>query len=124
LMAVFAAVALVMAAIGLYGVMAQSVTQRGHEIGIRMALGAERSSILRMIVGQGMALASAGVGIGLLAAGLARRLLASMLFGISATDPITFAVVALALLAVALAASLGPAYRATRVDPMIALRYE
>ncbi len=124
LLGIFAGMALLMAVLGLYGVISYSVTQRTQEIGIRMALGAQRREVLRLVIGQGMALAGIGVAIGLIASMSFSRVLKNQLFQVSAFDPLTFTVTALALIAAALLASYFPARRATRVDPMEALRYE
>jgi putative ABC transport system permease protein len=124
LFAVFAVVALVLSSVGIYGVMSYAVSQRTHEIGIRMALGASTRDVLKMIVGQGMILTILGITLGLLGAFGVTRVMASLLFGVTATDPVTFVSVALLLGCVALLASYIPARRATRVDPMVALRYE
>ena len=124
LMSAFGLLALLLASVGIYGVLAYSVVQRTQEVGIRMALGASRASVLGLIVRQGMTLVGIGVCIGIVGAlGLA-RLMASLLFGVQASDPLTFAAATLVLAAVAFVATYLPAHRATAVDPVVALRYE
>jgi putative ABC transport system permease protein len=113
-----------MSCVGIYGVISYLASQRTHEIGVRMALGAERRDVLRMVLGEGVRMTVVGVAIGLAAALALTRLMANMLFGISAHDPFTLSAVASLLVLVALAACYIPARRATKVDPMVALRYE
>lgn len=124
LLAVFAAVALVLAAIGLYGVIAYGVSQRTNELGVRMALGAQRGDVLKLVVGQGAGLALLGIAIGLPAGLALMRIISRLLFGVNASDPLTFAATAAVILLIALGASYLPALRAIQVDPVIALRYE
>jgi predicted lysophospholipase L1 biosynthesis ABC-type transport system permease subunit len=120
----FGGIAALLVGVGIYGLLAYVVMQRRREIGIRMALGAERRDVLKLVVGQGFKLTLIGLGIGLLGSLAATRLFASLLYGVKPTDPWTFIVVAFLLAAVAILASYVPARRATKVDPMVALRYE
>ena len=124
MLGVFAVIALVLAAIGIYAVMSYTVAQRTHEIGIRMALGAQPRNILGMVVRQGMLLVGVGIGLGLVASYFLTQAMTRILYGVSATDPLTFGGISLALAAVAFAANFFPARRATKVDPMVALRYQ
>jgi len=124
LLSVFAGIALLLSLVGLYALLAYSVRQRTAEIGVRMALGAQKRDVIRLVIGQGASLAFAGIAIGLVSAWGLTRLLASLLFEVKATDAITFVSVAIVFCVVALVACYVPAWRAMRVDPMVALRYE
>jgi putative ABC transport system permease protein len=124
IVALFALTALLLAGLGIYGVISYIVSERTHEIGIRLALGAQRRNILRMVLRQGLGLAIAGAAVGLACALIVSHLMAGLLYGVRPTDPVTFAGVALLLIGVALLACYIPARRAIRVDPLVALRHE
>jgi putative ABC transport system permease protein len=122
LLIIFAFIALILASIGIYGVISYSVAQRGHEIGLRMALGAQRGNILRLILAQGLKLVIIGIAVGLFCAYVGTRVITGLLYGISPTDLVTFVAVPVFLTGVAMLACLIPALRATRVDPLVSLR--
>ena len=124
LVAMFAVVGLLLAAIGLYGVISYAVTERTHELGVRIALGADRADVVRLVLGEALLMTGAGIALGLAGALATTRLMQSLLFGVSSTDAVTYAGISTLLLVTALVASYLPVRRATRVDPMVALRYE
>jgi putative ABC transport system permease protein len=124
LLSLFAATALILAVVGVYAVMAYSVTQRTHEIGIRIALGAQIVDVMKLVIGQALVLAGIGIAIGVSAALALTRLMSSFLYEVKATDPAIFAAISLLLAGVALVASYLPARRATKIEPLVALRYE